>query len=962
MPVYEFQGKHYDLSETDPVAAKAKIQSYLDKTGQEAVPPKAATEGFGEGLKAPPVAKPTEPRTFGPPTKPEVKQGPSLFERGVDVLKSTGIGGVAGAFTPEILTGAGLAAGAFPVTAPAAPFLLSAGQAARGARIAGATAGAVGGAVGETGGQTVEAMGGGKTAAEAARFAGGMATPELIRQAATPFAKAGGYGLSVLLNKFAPGLGTGTRTLGQLMQEKGVRDVNLSAEQRKFIEDKIASIRGGQPTVEPLKDVFNILQSASNRLIQSVDADAALLESQAASVLRESEAQGGAVTQQFAKRASNLIGQFEKSAQNIRDAANNQADNILKNANDAATAIRESAANKAPNIVSQAEQEANRIVQQGQTQADQMLAQARQREERLRSVSARLRQSAGVRTTEAGQQIAKVGQAKTPTELGTSLRDRFESEFQRLRGVREANVQKYKTQAFDDALAKEKSGVRYQETQSYKNSVGQINQELKNPETGLANVPSGEVRDSLTKVKDLLQKGIRSTSTDPQTGEQIIKYQPLGFEALEKLRRDLRDRASGLPAEGYDAISQQQAGRLAGYVEDIQREFSPAFGKYLEQYKIDSKPLNDFRSKVGKAMVGKEDFDFSQFKTDPASLGAAAFKTASSVRQLIGVAGEGQSEEFARTFLADRLRNAQSANDVRKVLDESRDWIGLFPGLQKQLSDVAQSVGAAKTVAEKREALARGLRTEMRGVLPSATTAAGRVETAAGKEAAARVSAAEKETGKLLTKAETEAGRVISTAEREAGRVRTAAEADIGASARLAEQQRAALESEAKDRAAGLTKQAQTKAGELTAAAQTARKEAQQKADLILGKKYDFEQVRTLLTSGTREQWSAISEIIKADPQGKEKLAQSVSQVIADRTEASLKGAIQDWRDMSVKLIDNNLMSKAEADRISSKLNEIFVSPVNLKQKSTMAQRLVRNAISGYVAPGVERAREKVME
>jgi hypothetical protein len=70
MPVYEFQGKHYDLSETDPVAAKARIESYLDKTGQEAVPPKAATEGFGEGLKAPPVAKPTEPVKTPTPSRP----------------------------------------------------------------------------------------------------------------------------------------------------------------------------------------------------------------------------------------------------------------------------------------------------------------------------------------------------------------------------------------------------------------------------------------------------------------------------------------------------------------------------------------------------------------------------------------------------------------------------------------------------------------------------------------------------------------------------------------------------------------------------------------------------------------------------------------------------------------------------------------------------------------------------
>jgi cell division septum initiation protein DivIVA len=911
----------------------------------DVVSKKPSAEGEWDVVKKSPSSVP-------PATVPDSKeqQPPSLIERGKQVLGATGAGAAVGAFSPEILTGLGLGAAAFPITAPAAPFLLGAGTAARGARIAGATAGALGGAVGETAGQVVEKGGGGPVAAEAARFTGGMTTPSMLKAATYPFVKAGGYGLSLLANRIAPGtgIGTGVRTLGLMLEERGLRDVNLSAEQRKLIDDNITSIRGGEPSAKPLQDVFGILREASDRLMQNADLQARPLEDQAANILREAESQGGAVTQQFAKRTSNLISQFEKSAQNIRDASNTQANNIIKNANAAAAAIRESAANKAPNIVSQAEQESSRIIQQGQAQADQMMAQARQREERLRSVSTRLRQTAGVRTAEAAQQISKVGQAKTPTELGTSLRDSFENEFQRLRSVREENVQKYKTQAFGDAIAKERSGKRYQETQSYKDSIEQINQELKNPETGLANVPSGEVRDSLTKVKDLLQKGIRSTSVDPDTGEQIIKYQPLGFEALEKMRRSLRDRASGLPAEGYDAIGQQQAGRLAGYVENIQKEFSPAFGNYLEQYKIDSKPLNDFRNKVGKAMVGKEDFDFTQFKTDPALLGSAVFKTASSVKQLINIAGEAQSEEFARTFLADRLRNAQSANDVRKVLDDSRDWIGFFPELQSRLSSVADTVGTTRTVAEKREALAKGLRTEMRGVLPSATTAARRAEDEATKKAASGLTVAEREAGKVLTTAEKEAGRISGTAQSQAGDVRTEAERRIGEGARSVEKQKAELQRQATEKTGQITKEAEAKAGTLTKQAEETRKAAQQKVNMILGSKYDFERVRTFLLGGSQEEWDVISEIVKSSPQGKQKIADAVSQVIADRAEQSLKGAIQDMRNMSVKLVDKGLMSQAEADRISSRLNDIFVSPVELKQKITIAQRLIRDAVSGY--------------
>jgi hypothetical protein len=408
-----------------------------------------------------------------------------------------------------------------------------------------------------------------------------------------------------------------------------------------------------------------------------------------------------------------------------------------------------------------------------------------------------------------------------------------------------------------------------------------------------------------------------------------------------------------LPAEGYDAIGQQQAGRLAGYVENIQREFSPGFAKYLEQYKIDSKPLNDFRNKVGQAMVGKEDFDFTQFKTDPATLGNAVFKTASTVKQLINIAGEKESEDFARTYLADKLRNAKSKDAISKVLDDSRDWIGYFPGLSKQLSEVADAVGVAKTVAQKRSALASGLQTELGKTIPTATTAARRAEEEATKKATTGLSAAEREAGKITTSAEKEAGQISTTAEKQAGGIRSDVERRIGESAAAVEKEKSRLAGESESQVKQLTKEAEAKAGTLTKQAEETRKAAQTKADMILGTQYDFVRVRNFLLGGSQEEWNVISEIVKSSPQGKQKIADAVSQVIADRAETSLKGAIKDMEDLSVKLVDNGLMSKTEADRIYSRLNEVFVSPVNLKQKTTIAQRLIRDAISGYAGARV---------
>lgn len=60
MPIYQYQGKHYDLSETDPAAAKAKILNYLGS--QEPAAPAAETAAPAAATPAAPaIAKPAAP-------------------------------------------------------------------------------------------------------------------------------------------------------------------------------------------------------------------------------------------------------------------------------------------------------------------------------------------------------------------------------------------------------------------------------------------------------------------------------------------------------------------------------------------------------------------------------------------------------------------------------------------------------------------------------------------------------------------------------------------------------------------------------------------------------------------------------------------------------------------------------------------------------------------------------------
>lgn len=874
------------------------------------------------------------PKPIKLPEEQPTQKGYDLISGAKELGKAGALGTVAGAFAPEILTGAGAAMMAFPPTAPFGPPTMLAGRALRGQRIASGIAGGFGGVVGETGGQAVEAAGGGKTTAELARLAGGMTTPELARQVTRPFAKASGYGLSVLVNKVAPRLGTFLRTLQQLVDEKNAG--NLSQQQRDFIAIKLDQIRGGAASFQPLQDIYGILRQNAQRITADADQAAAQLEQQGALLMRDAQARGGQITTDYTQRVNNLQSQFEASAQRLRQSAADQATAIREQARLRSENILQRAQAQGPQMQQAAQLEADAITQEGRRQADEITSQANARVGRLTALADRVRATIPRQQAIAAGEISRVGTPVTPTELGTQLRDRFVQQFEQLKSVRNQNVARLKEEAFGGALQKEQAGQRFQSTNAYGEAVRSISREIQNPETKLLNVPEGQIRQSLVNVMEQLQSG------------------QMSFQGLETLRRSLRDRAFGLPAEGYDAIGQQQAGRLADYVENIQKEFSPGFERYLAQYKQDSIPLNDFKNRLGKAVVGKEEFDFSQFKTDPAALGKQVFSTATTVQQLVKTVGQADAESLARTYVADLVRGG-TAKDVKKAIEASRDWIGSFPALAQQLNQTAERVGIAERVTAKRGALASALRTEMGVIFGSAKTLAGRAEADAANAAAARIKAGEKKAAAVTRAAEKEAGRVVTEAERAAGGRVGETEAQLGASAKAIDRQRVALGNQAEEKVSALTKTAKEEAGALGIQARQVRTEAQQKANIILGGTTDETRVMNFLLGANAAEWDAISPIILAAPGGRDKLAQAVAQTITRRAESSMKGAIDDMEIMAENLVRNNLMDRRQADMIIGQLQDVFVAPVNNMTKTSMAQRLIRNAIAGYVAPGIGR-------
>lgn len=259
--------------------------------------------------------------------------------------------------------------------------------------------------------------------------------------------------------------------------------------------------------------------------------------------------------------------------------------------------------------------------------------------------------------------------------IGEKIKAQADKIYNSLKKVRSDNAEKLKGEAFGEALAKEKSGAKIKDTKAYKEALKAIEHAIDNPDTKLRNV-TGNAESQLREIKRRLNPIIE----DPVT--QTVVGKPLSFQGLELLRRDLNDRAYGLPAEGFDAVSQQQARELVKYVEKIQEEFSPKIRNFIEQYRKDSEPLRVFQSKIGKSLVDEQllGSGTNYAKVAASDIPNRVFKNRDSYEGLIDALGgnkqfaEAQAQQhFAREL--EKLGGDPKA--VEKYISQNRTMLDL---------------------------------------------------------------------------------------------------------------------------------------------------------------------------------------------------------------------------------------------------------------------------------------------
>jgi cell division septum initiation protein DivIVA len=127
--------------------------------------------------------------------------------------------------------------------------------------------------------------------------------------------------------------------------------------------------------------------------------------------------------------------------------------------------------------------------------------------------------------------------------------------------------------------------------------------------------------------------------------------------------------------------------------------------------------------------------------------------------------------------------------------------------------------------------------------------------------------------------------------------------------------------------------------------------EAATRAKTILQGTTDADIARKIILGTDDAAWKETSQIILSTPDGKERLADAVNEILASKAEKSLQGAKDDWKYIGQRLIDNGLMDSNKVAETAARLQEIFVAPVDLRRKLTIAEKLIRNAVVGYAAP-----------
>jgi hypothetical protein len=415
----------------------------------------------------------------------------------------------------------------------------------------------------------------------------------------------------------------------------------------------------------------------------------------------------------------------------------------------------------------------------------------------------------------------------------------------------------------------------------------------------------------------------------------------MSWNGLEKLRRIYRDEAFGLPKERASAMSQQQSGRIANAIEEIQRDMvgKDLMDAYLKGYQKSSEPLKVLNTPVGQVLTGKNVKDPELFKRYAADIGPVLFNNAESVQQLSAIVGKPRAEEMARQFVATQLRFS-TPNEIQGFVQNPKvkDWIVNFPTLQKELEAGSVSALTAQAVSQKRGALADALGTS---TIPKMTS---RLETRTGERTTEQAGRARKAltegregSAAILSDAEKQAQGITTGAQKQASELVAGAETTIGEQAPTVQKRVSQI---GKEIETGLT-EAEKQAGKLTGQAEDINKAAQKKANELLANTTDESRLRDIFFSSNEKEWDALADMVKSRPDLQDSMSRAIGQLVASRPNMGE----QTFKEISNRLTSRGLASVDQMLEMGDTLKAILLTPISAAQKSETIYNMIKRAI-----------------
>jgi hypothetical protein len=636
-----------------------------------------------------------------------------------DVAKSGGYGAAAGYLMPEIMTGAGLAAGVFPPTAPLSPFLLAGGQLARGGRLASALAGGLSAATGKVAGKVVP-----EPEKVEVDIPGIQLTRKQLAETAGEFAGPGALKGAEFAARGTPIVGSAIRSLERFgnmgraeYADAAARELALIA--KPGLRERFAGTAVPITEIKAYRDVYDSLaglDSAKRR-------------------------QGEMALEGAKTKAQKIISHYSEQARRVQqfDVA-----------------------------------EAQRLREKGNTDAKKVIDDAVGEVEKKFGI-VRKAEAAGEKAVKGGQEaFASIGNAqRSRYDIGSALQNKVKAtDDAQVKALDEA-FRNDKTLRDEIVAAQEAAGIFPENTQAFKKTLAFLNDKLvkgKQPaERVKVDVTEQGVKNAYERVREaMLNKRVMMEGTDAEIAQQVAAIEKAGgkvqrgtnpatgepayyrvyktsFEALDPVRRKLGEAFDGKPVEGFEGLLKDQAKDLYGRIRSIQVEY--AGGKdgpqdmLLRNYSEGKDILNALRIPAGRKMIGADKLNPEYLTQDPSEIPAAFFRTKKGVQDLLQITKDPALVEGAASDYLARKLSGKNTKEINDFLKDNKEWIDLFPGLSGRVKNAMSALERAESVGSKTGKLAEALRTEIKTLPITAQDKAAKVQTEAEKEATARAQA-----------------------------------------------------------------------------------------------------------------------------------------------------------------------------------------------------------------------------